>query len=63
MSELERYTKAMIAGNTNLCLRIEEENDLIGYPPEVVSVALGAIDDGQSPWPVIESFLYGDDHD
>lgn len=46
---LSIYTAAMIHGDLDTCIRIEEAHGLFGYPPEMVSVALKAIDDGMDP--------------
>lgn len=48
MSELQRYHQAMMRGFTDTCIRIEQDHDLFGYPPEIVSVGLKAFDDGRS---------------
>lgn len=42
----QQYLKAMIAGNIDRCIRIEQDSGLYGYPPELVSVGLKAIDEG-----------------
>lgn len=46
MNHLETYTKAMIRGDTERCIAIEEQFGVFGFPPEIVSVALKAVDDG-----------------
>lgn len=60
MSLLTRYTKAMVAGNIDTCIAIEQQYGVFGYPPEWVSVALSAIDDGRDPDAALESYLSGD---
>lgn len=46
-TDLERYSKAMISGDFNTCVAIEQRHDLYGYPPEIVTVGLKAVADGQ----------------
>ena len=46
MSELLKYSAALIKNDTEKCAEIEKEHDLYGYPPETVSVGLEAIDNG-----------------
>ena len=60
---LAQYTQAMIAGHTQTCIRIERENDVFGYPPEIVSVALKAIDDGEDPDAALDAYMRGDDEE
>ena len=57
MTLIERYTKAMIAGNDVACLSIEREYGLDGYPPELVSVGLNAIDQGLDALTAIEDYM------
>lgn len=45
----EQYAKHMISGNTNACIAMEEKYGLHGYPPELVSVGLAAIEAGHAP--------------
>lgn len=56
----KRYHDAMIAGNTNACIRIEQEFGLFGYPPEMVSVGLKAADEGQCVDAAIEAYIAGE---
>ena len=60
---LAQYTQAMISGHTQTCIRIEQENDVFGYPPEIVSVALKAIDDGEDPDAALDAYMRGDDEE
>jgi len=62
MSLLERYSKAMRSlDGAHTCYRIEQEYGLDGYPPELVSVGLRAIDDGNEPHEAIENYINGED--
>lgn len=54
---LERYVKAMISNHTTICIRIEQEHDLFGYPPEIVSVGLKAVDEGLDPHEAIAAYM------
>lgn len=60
MSDLDRYAKAMIRGDTFTCVSIEESNDLFGYPPELVSVGLRAVGNGTDPHDAIEKYMRGE---
>jgi hypothetical protein len=60
MGELERYTKAMVAGKTSLCISIEERHGLYGYPPDVVSVGLKAFDEGDDVDAAVDAYLRGE---
>lgn len=42
-----RYFEAMRKGQDHVCARIEQDAGLWGYPPELVSVGLRAIDEGR----------------
>ncbi|WP_372382165.1 hypothetical protein ACCQ12_15425 [Xanthomonas sp. NCPPB 1068] len=57
MSELSRYTKAMISGDIDACMRIEQLHDLHGYPPEMVTVGLRAADNGEDPVIAVETYI------
>ncbi|PXV54195.1 hypothetical protein SAMN04487785_11425 [Dyella jiangningensis] len=46
MSALQDYAKAMVRSDINRCIDIEIEHQLYGYPPELVSVGLEAIQNG-----------------
>lgn len=56
-TDLERYSKAMISGDFNTCVAIEQCHDLYGYPPEIVTVGLRAVADGQDPDLAIANYL------
>ncbi len=53
----QRYTKAMIAGNADTCIAIEQERGLFGYPPELVSVGLHGLDKGMDPHDAINEYI------
>lgn len=54
MSILSDYNKAMIRGDIDACIAIEQEHDLYGYPPEVVSIGLAAADRGMDAVEAVE---------
>lgn len=58
MTDLELYSKAMISGNLHACIAIEQRHNLYGYPPDVVSVGLKAIADGQDMDLAITNYLH-----
>lgn len=57
--EAKRYHDAMVRGDTDTCIRIEQKHGLFGYPPEIVSVALNALDNNQDPNKAIEEYIGG----
>lgn len=57
MGLLQYYTKAMIAGDADACIRIEQEHELFGFPPELVSVGLSAIDKGLDAEAAIDEYI------
>lgn len=61
MSELDAYMRAMIRGYTSTCASIEQRHGLYGYPPEIVSVGLKAVDDGEDCHAAIDAYLTGAD--
>lgn len=63
MSVLRAYVKAMRGGHDFVCSAIEREHGLYGYPPEMVSVALNAIDDGLDPDEAITDYIDGKDEE
>ena len=52
----ERYNAAMMDGNCELALRIEERCGLAGYPPEIVWVGLRALDAGEDAGEAIDAY-------
>lgn len=58
MSQLERYHKAMRSQDGSyICYRIERQHGLDGYPPELVSVGLKAIDEGKDGEAAVEAYI------
>jgi hypothetical protein len=53
------YIKAMIAGRDGECGRIEQAHGLYGYPPEIVSVGLAAVDEGRDASQAIDDYING----
>lgn len=49
----EQYARAMRAGNNDLCFSIERSQGLDGFPPELVSVGLLALEAGRDPYAAI----------
>lgn len=49
----EQYAAAMRAGNHGICFDIERRQGLDGFPPELVSVGLLALERGEDPYRVI----------
>lgn len=60
MSILKQYTEAMIAGQHVRCAHIEQCHDMYGYPPEIVSIGLAAIDDGKDGHEAIDAYINGE---
>jgi len=58
-----QYAKAMIKGDALKCFHIEQDNGLAGYPPELVSVALKAIDEGRDPDEALADYMDGNDEE
>lgn len=56
-SLLRRYLNALRAGHACTCIAIEQEHDLFGYPPEIVSVGLKAVDEGLDPHEAIAAYI------
>lgn len=52
-----RYAAAMISGHIDTCITIEKRNDLYGYPPQLVSIGLRAIEEGSDPLEAIDAFI------
>lgn len=58
MSLLTSYYAAMRRRDgLDECMRIEQDAGLFGYPPELVSVGLKAIDDGRDPDEAIAAYM------
>lgn len=60
-TELETYTRAMVAWQIDTCIRIEQRHGLFGYPPEVVGVGLAAHDKGEDVDATVDAYLSGGD--
>lgn len=60
-SELARYARAMRNGIHSTLVAIEQKHGLYGYPPELVSIGLKAIDEGLDPDDAISAAYTGDD--
>lgn len=56
---LELYCDAMRHGATEICIQIEQETELFGYPPELVTLGLAALRDGKDPHEAIETYVAG----
>ena len=57
MGLLQDYSKAMIAGDGDKCIRIEQKHELFGFPPELVSIGLEAIDNGLDADAAIDEYI------
>lgn len=53
----EQYAKNMRAGNLGICFEIERRAGLAGFPPELVSVGLLALENGGDPYAAIKSHM------
>ena len=60
MSQAATYVRAMIDGNHDMLMRIEQKHDLFGYPPEIVSIGLRAIDEGKDAHEAIALYIAGE---
>jgi hypothetical protein len=59
----ERYLKAMRNGDIDTCIAIEQVHDLFGYPPELVSVGLKAIESDFHPHIAIAEYVEAQSQD
>lgn len=59
MSLISQYNKAMISGDIDKCIEIEQDSGMYGYPPEIVSIALVAIDQGEDHYKAVDDYLAG----
>ena len=57
MGLLQDYSKAMIAGDSDTCIRIEQKHEMFGLPPELVSIGLAAIDSGLDADAAIDEYI------
>jgi hypothetical protein len=56
-TDLQRYYDAMKSGYSEECYRIEKKYHLDGYPPELVTVGLLAIQHNLCPDVAIEDYI------
>jgi hypothetical protein len=61
MTESGRYLQAMLNGMTDTAIRIEQDHDLFGYPPEIVAIGLRAFDQGRNVQDAVAAYLNGGD--
>lgn len=59
-TQLEQYCDAMRRGTDAVCIRIEKETGLFGYPPELVTLGLAAIREGKDPHEAIDAYVEGE---
>lgn len=59
MTDAQRYVHAMINGDHNTLVRIEQKYDLYGYSPEIVTVGLRAIAEGKDGHAAIAAYIAG----
>lgn len=53
----KKYADAMRLGDLGRCIAIEQEHELYGYPPELVSVGLHGFDNGMDPHDAINEYI------
>lgn len=56
----QQYADAMREGDHARCIQIEQRQGLYGWPPEIVSVGLAAIDRGEDPASAINEAMRND---
>ena len=56
----QQYADAMRDGDHARCIQIEQRQGLYGWPPEIVSVGLAAIDRGEDPSDAIDKYMGND---
>lgn len=57
LTDWDAYAKAMISGDVDTCVEIEQKYDLFGYPPEIVSVGLNALANGLDQHDAINTYV------
>lgn len=57
MKLIDEYSAALVSGDTETCVEIELAYGLYGFPPELVSVGLVALDAGGSAQVAIANYL------
>lgn len=55
--DLETYNQALCQNNVSLCLRIERQYGLDGYPPNIVGQALGAKANGLDMYKFLDDMM------
>lgn len=60
MKNIDRYTRAMVAGQLEVCVAIEQKHGLYGYPPDIVCVGLRAADEGRSVDDAVDAYINGE---
>ena len=55
--DLETYIKTLCQNNVSLCLRIERQYRLDGYPPNIVGQALGARANGLDMYKFLDEVI------
>ena len=56
---LAQYNQAMIAGNDRLCYKIEQDFEMDGCTPEMVTIGMNALCEGKDHWEAIDEYIYG----
>ena len=59
-TQLEQYCDAMRRGVHEICIQIELDTGLVGYPPELVTLGLAAMQDGKDPHEAIDAYVEGE---
>lgn len=54
---LAQYTQAMIAGNYRFCYKIEQDFEMDGCTPAMVTIGLNALCEGKDHWEAIDEYL------
>lgn len=54
---LASYAKAMRSGDVDSCIEIEQSCDLYGLPPELVTIGLIALDEGNDVDAAIQAYM------
>lgn len=57
MSVTESYNKAMMNGDIDMCITLEQDFGLYGYPPQIVSIGLAAFDAGEDVHQAVSDFF------
>lgn len=57
MKYLDQYMEAFKRNDVEACLRIEERHGLDGYPPDLVTVGLRAVDEGRDAQEAVDNWI------